>query len=58
MQARALCLQGFVDQAKHHAQGILEDAQATSQLRYVLGWAVCPISLMTGISLPPSGRWL
>jgi hypothetical protein len=51
MLARVLCLQGFVDQAKHHAQASLEDAQATDQtltLRYVLGWAVCPISLMTG----------
>jgi predicted ATPase/DNA-binding winged helix-turn-helix (wHTH) protein len=51
MLARVLCLQGLVDQAKHHAQASLEDAQATDQtltLRYVLGWAVCPISLMTG----------
>jgi predicted ATPase/DNA-binding winged helix-turn-helix (wHTH) protein len=51
MLARVLCLQGFVDQAKRNAQASLEDAQATDQtltLRYVLGWAVCPISLLTG----------
>jgi predicted ATPase len=51
MLARVLCLQGFIDQAKHNAQASLDDAQATDQtvtLRYVLGWAVCPISLMTG----------
>jgi predicted ATPase/DNA-binding winged helix-turn-helix (wHTH) protein len=51
MLARVLCLQGFVDQAKHCARTSLDEAQATDQtvtLRYVLGWAVCPISLMTG----------
>jgi len=51
MLARVLCLQGFVDQAKHVAEASLKDAQAMDQiltLRYVLGWAACPISLMTG----------
>jgi predicted ATPase/DNA-binding winged helix-turn-helix (wHTH) protein len=51
MLARVLCLQGFVDQAKHVAEASLREAQAIDQiltLRYVLGWAVCPISLMTG----------
>jgi predicted ATPase/DNA-binding winged helix-turn-helix (wHTH) protein len=51
MLARVLCLQGFVDQASHVAEASLKEAQTTNQiltLRYVLGWAVCPISLMTG----------
>jgi len=50
MLARVLCLQGFLDQARHHAQSSLEDAQATDNalsIRYVLGWAVFPIALMT-----------
>jgi predicted ATPase len=48
--ARVRWLQGFLDQARHDAQSSLEDAHATDNalsIRYVLGWAVFPIALMT-----------
>jgi predicted ATPase/DNA-binding winged helix-turn-helix (wHTH) protein len=51
MLARVLCLQGFVEQAKQNLQASVAAAQAanhTLSLRYVLGWAVCPIALTTG----------
>lgn len=49
--ARVLCLQGLLDQARHNAQASLADAQTADQtltLRYVLGWGVCPVSLLIG----------
>ena len=51
MLARVLWLQGFVDQAKDQAQVSLEEAQATDHGLthcWVLHYAVCPVSLMTG----------
>ncbi|MET4256332.1 putative ATPase/DNA-binding winged helix-turn-helix (wHTH) protein [Bradyrhizobium sp. S3.12.5] len=49
--ARVLCLQGFLDQAMHLARESLEQARASGQtltLRYVLGWGLCPLSLISG----------
>lgn len=51
MLARVLCLQGFPDQAVQMARESLEQARASGQtltLRYVLGWGLCPLSLMIG----------
>ena len=51
MLARVLCLQGFLDQAMHHLQASLKQARTAEQtltLRYVLGWGLCPVSLMIG----------
>jgi predicted ATPase/DNA-binding winged helix-turn-helix (wHTH) protein len=51
MLARVLCFQGFLDQARHHAQASLRQAQTANQtltLRYVLAWGSCPVSLMIG----------
>jgi predicted ATPase/DNA-binding winged helix-turn-helix (wHTH) protein len=49
--ARALLLQGLLDQAIQNAKTSLEDAQAADHILsicYALGEAVCPIALMTG----------
>jgi predicted ATPase len=49
--ARVLCLQGLLDRAMDLARESLEQAQTSGQmltLRYVLGWGICPLSLMTG----------
>jgi predicted ATPase len=51
MLARVLWLQGFADQAAENAQTSLRDVvQADNKLslRYVLGWGVCPVALLTG----------
>jgi len=51
MLARVLCLQGFLDQARQNAQTSLKRARAADQtltLRYVLGWGMCPVSLIIG----------
>jgi predicted ATPase len=51
MLARALWLQGYVDQANDQARASLEEAQATDYgltLCWVLHYAVCPVTLMTG----------
>jgi predicted ATPase/DNA-binding winged helix-turn-helix (wHTH) protein len=51
MLARALWLQGFVDQANDQTRASLEEAQATDSgltLCWVLHYAVCPVALMTG----------
>jgi tetratricopeptide (TPR) repeat protein len=49
--ARAQWLQGHVDQAAVNADTALQEAQAAHHdlsARYVLGWAVCPIAILTG----------
>ena len=49
--ARVLCLQGFLDQATQMARESLDQARASGHsltLRYVLGWGLCPLSLMIG----------
>ncbi len=51
MLARALCLQGYVDQAVQQAGASLEAAQVTDyhlSICEALRLAVCPVALMTG----------
>jgi predicted ATPase len=51
MQARVLCLRGFAHQAIDNAKASVEDVRASDNelsLRYVLGWALGPVALMTG----------
>jgi predicted ATPase/DNA-binding winged helix-turn-helix (wHTH) protein len=51
MLARVLWLQGFPDQASEAAQASLLEVRQTNHslsLRYVLGWGVCPVALLTG----------
>jgi tetratricopeptide (TPR) repeat protein len=48
--ARALCLQGQVDQATDAVQAYLQDEQDQGSpltLQYLLGWGVCPVALIT-----------
>jgi predicted ATPase/DNA-binding winged helix-turn-helix (wHTH) protein len=48
--ARALCVQGRIDQARDAAQAYLQDEQGQGNpltLQYLLGWGVCPVALMT-----------
>ncbi len=51
MLARVLWLQGYLDQARRHAQASVDDALALGHkpsICYALGFAVCPIALRTG----------
>jgi predicted ATPase/DNA-binding winged helix-turn-helix (wHTH) protein len=51
MLARALWLQGFLDQASDHARLVLQEALAADQklsLWWALRFAVCPIALFAG----------
>jgi predicted ATPase/DNA-binding winged helix-turn-helix (wHTH) protein len=48
--ARALCLQGQIDQARDAAQAYLQHEQGEGSpltLQYLLGWGVCPVALIT-----------
>src|SRR5579883_298231 len=48
---RVLCFQGLLDQARRNAAACLKQARTLQNiptLRYVLGWGLCPISLMIG----------
>lgn len=51
MLARVLWLQGYLDQAREHALESYVEAQAAGDepsLRYMLGWAICPVTIWLG----------
>jgi predicted ATPase/DNA-binding winged helix-turn-helix (wHTH) protein len=51
MLARVLCFQGLLDQARRNAAACLNQARTLQNiptLRYVLGWGLCPVSLLIG----------